>query len=133
MASVLLLHASLNENSVNVISCFRRICLILQTINYRDNEKYVQVLVQCHDGIIMNSINQIYLVRDNPIITLDSNHILIIHTMDEFGLPMICFELAILVQGCIQHLLQAEKCGQQAAILTLRPGFVQVLEVLEST
>ena len=48
-------------------------------MNYRGNEKYVLVLVQCHDGIITNSINllrltlvfnlcntkQIYLVRDN--------------------------------------------------------------------
>ena len=37
--------------------CFRRICLILQTMNYWDNEKYVLVLVVCHDGIITNPIN----------------------------------------------------------------------------
>ena len=73
--------------------CFRRICLILQKKYYRVNEKYVLVLVQCHDGIITNSINlflrltlifdscktkQIYLVRDNHILTLDSNQNLII-------------------------------------------------------
>ena len=33
------------------------ICLILQTINYIGNEKYVLVLVQCQDWIITNSIN----------------------------------------------------------------------------
>ena len=47
----------LNENSVYVIACFQRICLILQTINYWGNKKDVLVLIQCHDGIITNSIN----------------------------------------------------------------------------
>ena len=49
-------HESLNENSVNIIACFQRICLILQTINNRGNEKYILVLIQCHDEIITNSI-----------------------------------------------------------------------------
>ena len=49
-------HAFLNENSVNIIACFRRICLILQTINYKGNEKYVLVLVHHDDEIITDSI-----------------------------------------------------------------------------
>ena len=42
---------------VNFIACFRIICWFLQTLNYRGNEKNVLVLVQCHDGMIKNSIN----------------------------------------------------------------------------
>ena len=75
----------MNVISVNFIACFRIICWFLQTLNYRGNEKYVLVLVQCHDGMITNSINlvcvlktkQIYLVRDHRIMTLDSNQNLI--------------------------------------------------------
>ena len=46
-----------NVISVNFIALFRIICWFLQTFNYRGNEKYVLVLVQCHDGMITNSIN----------------------------------------------------------------------------
>ena len=42
---------------VNFIACFRIICWFLQTLNYRGNEKYVLVLVQCHDWMNTNSIN----------------------------------------------------------------------------
>ena len=49
--SVLLL---LNVISVNFIACFRIICLFLQTMNIKGNEKCVLVLVQCHDGMITN-------------------------------------------------------------------------------
>ena len=47
----------MNVISVKIIACFRIICWFLQTLNYRGNEKYVLVLVQCHDGMITNSIN----------------------------------------------------------------------------
>ena len=47
----------MNIISVNFIACFQIICWFLQTLNYRGNEKYVLVLVQCHDGMITNSIN----------------------------------------------------------------------------
>ena len=75
----------MNVISVNFIACFRIMCLFLQILNYRGNEKYVLVLVPCHDGIITNSINlfgvlhesKIYLVRDHRIMTLDSNQNLI--------------------------------------------------------
>ena len=70
-------------NSVNVMLCFRIICLILPAINYRSGKKYVLVLVHCHDRIIRNLINLFLrltlvfnscnLVRDNRIMTLDSN------------------------------------------------------------
>ena len=78
----------MNVISVNFIACFWIICWFLQTFNYRGNEKHVLVLVQCHDGMITNSINlflrltlvfdscktkQIYLGRDHRIMTLDSN------------------------------------------------------------
>ena len=49
--------------SVNYIACFRIICLFLQTLNYNGNEKYVLVLVQCHDGMIANEINLFVLAR----------------------------------------------------------------------
>ena len=64
--------------------CFRIICWFLQTLDYRGNEKYVLVLVQCHDRMITNLINlvcktkQIYLVHDHRIMTLDSNQNLIV-------------------------------------------------------
>ena len=85
-------HASLNENCDNVIACFCRNSLILQTYNYRGNKKYVLFLVQCHNGIITNSINlflrvtlcfdsckikQIYLIHYNRIVILDLNQNLI--------------------------------------------------------
>ena len=52
---------------VNFIACFRIISWFLQTLNYRGNEKYVLVLVQCHDGMITNSINLVcVLTRARP-------------------------------------------------------------------
>ena len=54
---VSLLTFIMNIISVNFIACFQIICWFLQTLNYRGNEKYVLVLVQCHDGMITNSIN----------------------------------------------------------------------------
>ena len=56
-------------------------------MNYRGNAKYVLVLVQCHDGIITTSVLVLdscktehrYLVRDNGIVTLDSNQKLIFY------------------------------------------------------
>ena len=72
-------HAFLSKYSVNVIACFRRICLILQTISYRGNEKYVLVLVQWHNGIITNSTNHVCVLhssstraRPNRFISFDS-------------------------------------------------------------
>ena len=62
---IIISHASLNEISVYVIACFRRICLIVQNIDYRGNEKYVLVLVQCHDGIITNSINHFLVLHSS--------------------------------------------------------------------
>ena len=59
------LHASLNENSIYVMACFRRICLILPNMDYRGNEKYDLVLVQCHDGMIMNSINLVCVLHSS--------------------------------------------------------------------
>ena len=68
-------------------------CLFLQILNYRGNEKYVLVLVQVHDGMITSSVNlflrltlvfdtcktkQIDLVRDHCIMTLDTNQNLIL-------------------------------------------------------
>ena len=47
----------MNVISVNFIACFWIICWFLQTLNYGGNEKYVLVLVPCHDGMITNSIN----------------------------------------------------------------------------
>ena len=41
------------------------ICLFLQTLNHKDNEKYVLVLVQCHDGIITNSINLVCVLHES--------------------------------------------------------------------
>ena len=41
----------------NFIACFQIICWFLQTLNNRGNEKYVLVLIQCHDGTITNPIN----------------------------------------------------------------------------
>ena len=79
-------HSSLNVINVNFIACFWIICLFLQTLNFKGNEKYVLVFVQCHDGMITNSINlfasytrrkQIYLIRDHRFMTLDSNQNLI--------------------------------------------------------
>ena len=65
------------------MSCFRITSLILQTINYRAYEKYVE----CHDGIDKSFLRltlvfdlcktkHIYLVRDNRIMTLNSNQTL---------------------------------------------------------
>ena len=46
------------QNTVSMsLHVYLRMYLILQTINYRGNKKFVLVLVQCHDGIIMNSLN----------------------------------------------------------------------------
>ena len=50
---------------VNFIACFQIICLFLQTWNYRGNEKYVLVLVQCHDGMITNSINLVCVLHSS--------------------------------------------------------------------
>ena len=50
---------------VNIIACFRIICWFLQTLNYRGNEKYVLVLVQCHDGMITNSINLVCVLHSS--------------------------------------------------------------------
>ena len=41
------------------------VCWFLQTLNYRGIEKYDLVLVQCHDGMITNSIN-IFCVFHSP-------------------------------------------------------------------
>ena len=71
----------MNVINANFIACFWIICWFLQTFNYRGNEKYVLVLVQCHDGIINNSINfwgiQDYFALDANNITLvfDSGNI----------------------------------------------------------
>ena len=70
----------MNVISVNFIACFWIICWFLQALNYRDDEKYVLVLVQCHDGMITSSKN---LVRDHRIMTLDSNQNLIIKKVYE--------------------------------------------------
>ena len=48
---------------VNFIACFQIICWFLQTLNCRGNEKYVLVLVQCHDGVITNSINLVCILH----------------------------------------------------------------------
>ena len=50
---------------VNFIACFWIICWFLQTLNYRGNEKYVLVLVQCHDGMITNSINFVCVLKSS--------------------------------------------------------------------
>ena len=54
--------------------------LIVLTINYRGNKKYVLALIQCHDGIITNSINLFFIlhssltcVRPNRFISLHNN------------------------------------------------------------
>ena len=41
------------------------VCFYLQTWKYRGNEKYVLVLVQCHDGMITNSINLICVLHSS--------------------------------------------------------------------
>ena len=74
-----------------LMKCKNIVIMTLQAakmIFYTGNEKYVLVLVQCHDGMITNSTNlylrltlvfgmcktkQIYLIRDHRIMTLDSN------------------------------------------------------------
>ena len=45
----------INENTVYVIACFKTFSLILQTINYRGNDKYVLVLVNCQDAILLKN------------------------------------------------------------------------------
>ena len=55
----------MNVISVDFIACFLIICWFLQTLNYRGNEKYVLVLVQCHDGMIMNSINLVCVLHSS--------------------------------------------------------------------
>ena len=50
---------------VNFIACFWIICWFLQTLNYRGSEKYVLVLVQCHDGMITNSINLVCVLHSS--------------------------------------------------------------------
>ena len=55
----------MNIISVNFIACFRIICWFLQTLNYRGNEKCVLVLVQCHDGMITNSINLVCVLQSS--------------------------------------------------------------------
>ena len=81
----------MNVISFHFIACFQIICWFLQTLNYRGKEKYVLVLIQCHDGnheldksclrltLVFDSCKtkQIYLVRDHRIMTLDSNQNLI--------------------------------------------------------
>ena len=58
-------HSSLNVISVNFRTCFWIICLFLQTLNFKGNEKYVLVLVQCHDGMITNSINLVCVLHSS--------------------------------------------------------------------
>ena len=50
---------------VHFISCFWIICWFLQTLNYGGNEKYVLVLVQCHDAMITNSINLVCVLHSS--------------------------------------------------------------------
>ena len=78
----------LNKNCVVVIAFFRESCLILQTVNCRGNEKYVLVLVQCHNRIITSLMNvflhlvcklwqstkMMDLIHNYSIMALDSNH-----------------------------------------------------------
>ena len=65
--TVSLLTSSLNVISVNFIACFWIIFWFLQTLNYKGNEKYVLVLVQCHDAIITNSINLVCFLHSSII------------------------------------------------------------------
>ena len=67
----------MNIISVNFIACFRIICWFLQTQNYGGNEKYVLVLIQCHDHELDKYFLRLYLVSDHHIMTLDSNQNLI--------------------------------------------------------
>ena len=46
-----------------VIACFGTIPSIKRAMNYRGSKKYVLVLVQCHDGVITNSINHSWLLH----------------------------------------------------------------------